>query len=231
MEAPAGVLSAACLDQEPFFVHWGGALCVGCHAAPGGRARGLGTSSPCLATTTFSLISTTSRHPGFIHLLLRLCIRSDLCISAPPCVRQRPPPPTCPCARPGPVCVSCARPPPPSARTKPSHKGPFAAYWHSAPAAHTVTRVNKLSGLFFWGRGPFGQTTWQTLSTNHRPLWHAARVNAIIQRRGEAGIATIPSHCLRFHINRMSHSHEGRSTLHVYTAEGGEGGNGDNLQF
>ena len=86
----------------------------------------------------------------------------------------------------------------------------------------------------FWGRGPFGQTTftlWQTMLANHRPLWHAARVNVIIQRTGEAGIATIPSHCLRFHIHRMSHSHKGRSTLHVYTAEGGEGGDGDNLQF
>ena len=49
-------------------------------------------------------------------------------------------------------------------------------------------------------------------------------MNAIIQRTGEAGIATIPSLCLRFHINRMSHSHEGRSTLHVYGAEGREGG-------
>ena len=109
-------VSATCVDQEPFFrgrlVAGRGCLCVGCHADPGGRARGLGTSSPCLATTTFSLISTTSRHAGFIHLLLRLCIRSDLCISAPPCVRQRPPPPR---ARP-------AHPPPPL-RAKPSKRG------------------------------------------------------------------------------------------------------------
>ena len=80
-------VSATSVDQEPFFrgrlVAGRGCLCVGCHAGPGGRARGLGTSSPCLTTTTFSLISTTCRHAGFIHLLLRLCIRSELCISVP----------------------------------------------------------------------------------------------------------------------------------------------------
>ena len=80
-------VSATCVDQEPFFrgrlVAGRGCLCVGCHAGPGGRARGLGTSSPCLTTTTFSLISTTSRHAGFMYLLLPSCIRSDLCISVP----------------------------------------------------------------------------------------------------------------------------------------------------
>ena len=118
---------------------------MGCHAAPGGRARGLGTSSPCLTTTTFSLISTTSRHAGFIHLLLRLYIRSDLCISAPPCVRQRTPPPP-------PVRV--LRTPPP-VRAKSPQMPPFAAYRHSTPAAFTVTRVNKVDLPFFEEAGPF----------------------------------------------------------------------------
>ena len=73
-----------------------------------------------------------------MHLLLRLCIGSELCISAPPCVRQPSPPP---CARP-------AHPLPPSAHQS-LQKGPFAAYRHSTPAALTVTRVNDVSGLIF----------------------------------------------------------------------------------
>ena len=45
------------------------------------------------------------------------------------------------------------------------------------------------------------------------------------QRTNDVGVATILCPFgMRFHINRMSHSHEGRSTLHVYTAEGREGG-------
>ena len=74
------------------------------------------------------------------------------------------------CAKdpPGPVCVSCAPPPRPiPPRTKPSHKGPFAAYWHSAPAALTVTRVNKLSGLFFGEGGLLGRL----LSLCGRQCW------------------------------------------------------------
>ena len=140
-------VSATCVDQEPFFrgrlVAGRVSLCVGCHAAPGGRAHGLGTSSPCLTTTTFSLISTTSRHAGFIHLLLRLYIRSDLCISAPPCVRQRTPPP---------VRVLCT--PRPPLRAKSPRMPPFAAYRHSTPAAFTVTWVNKVGLPFLKNRAP-----------------------------------------------------------------------------
>ena len=147
LEAPAGVLSAACLDQEPFFVHGGGALCVGCHAAPGGRARGLGTSSPCFTTTTFSLISTTSRRAGFIHLLLRSCIRSDLCISAPPCVRQRPPRP---CARP-------AHPPLPSPRCAPNPPTRGRSRLISTPRLQrSFFHGSTTLAALFWGVGPLG---------------------------------------------------------------------------
>ena len=106
---------------------------MGCHAGPGGRARGLGTSSPCLATTTFSLISTTSRHAGFIHSFVHPLRPLYFCPAL--CAPKTPPPP---CARP-------AHPLPPSAHQS-LQKGPFAAYRHSPPAALPVTRVNDVSG-------------------------------------------------------------------------------------